>query len=413
MFALVDCNNFYASCERAFNPSLEKKPIVVLSNNDGCVISRSNEAKQLGIPMGAPFYQWKNFCHRHHVFVFSSNYELYGDMSQRVMYLLKEFHEQTEIYSIDEAFLHMELPLSLSNLYLLRQRVKQSTGIPISIGMGSTKTLAKAANQLAKNAKDSVFYFENQHHQDACLSHFPIEKIWGVGRNLSAKLKQLNILTAKDLRDSDPKFLRLHFSVSLEKTIQELNGISCLGLEELKGRKQIISSRSFGKKVTSLIDLEEAVSYYVQIAANKLRKQKSVASAVYVFLRTNYFSESKPQYHNSYTVSLVKPSADTRELTQAAKKGLRQIYKKGYEYNKAGVILLDISQQHIRQYDMLTEVIDNKSEKVMQVMDNINQIMGKNSVFLAAEGIEKSWLIKCDRRSPRYTTRWPELPLVQ
>jgi DNA polymerase V len=410
LYALLDCNNFYASCERTFNPRLENKPIVVLSNNDGCIISRSNEAKKLKIPMGAPYFEWKSFCEKHGVHVFSSNYELYGDMSQRVMTLIKEFNEDTEIYSIDEAFLLLPSSIQFSELVNLRKNIFKSTGIPISIGISQTKTLAKMANQIAKQSSAGVFFLKETNLE--AFRNFPVEKIWGVGKRISAKLNNLKIDTAEKLRDADPKMIRMHFNVTLEKTVNELNGIPCLELETLQPRKQIISSRSFGKLITTLTDLEEAISYYMHSAALKLRKQKSTASAVGVFIQTNRFNSNHSQYGNSITFPLPYPTADTRYLISAAKKCLHTIYKEKYQYHKAGVMLLDLSSNEVNQLDLLQNVIDEKSKNIMRMLDTINLNMGKNCLFLAAQGIQRSWLLKFKRRSPRYTTRWDEIPKV-
>ena len=410
LFALIDCNNFYVSCERAFNPILEKKPVVVLSNNDGCIISRSNEAKKLKIPMGAPFYQWKSFCQKHRVSVFSSNYELYGDMSARIMQLLKNFNEKMEIYSIDEAFLLFEKKISFLELVNLRAEIIKSTGVPISIGIGQSKTLAKIANYIAKNSTESgVYILENSPHE---LIHFPVEKIWGIGSKTAMKLNRLNITNALQLRDANPKSIRLHFSVNVEKTIRELNGISCIGLEKQQRRKQIISSRSFGKVVTELSDLEEAVSHYTSRAAQKLRKQHSVASALHVFLQTNVFRENQARHVNGLTFSFVTPTADTRYLIQIAKKCLQRIYKKNYDYHKAGIMLLDIIPEKNKQQDLFLSEDTTKSDQVMRIVDEINASFGKNSIFIAAEGVKRQWLIRCDKRSSRYTTRWNELLTV-
>jgi DNA polymerase V len=411
LFALIDCNNFYASCERAFNPSLENKPIVVLSNNDGCIISRSNEAKKLKIPMGAPYFKWESFCLKNHVHVFSSNYELYGDMSRRVMALLREFNSRIEVYSIDEAFLFFKENISAYELSALRNQIKQSTGIPTSIGVGSTKTLAKLANYLAKDPKNNDVFFLSETEQNR-LDTLPVEKIWGVGRRLTNKLKLMNIDTASKLKNADSKMIRLHFSVTLEKTVQELNGISCLGIESPQDRKQVVASRSFGKKLTDLTDLEEAISHYTHIAARKLRKQKSVTSSLSVFLQTSIFSEDGSQYSNCTTLPLSSPTSDTRYLIRIAKQCLRSIYKVGYQYHKAGVILSEISQEGLNQYDLLQETVDLKSDTLMQTVDNINSIMGKNTVFIAAEGIQRPWSLRCNKRSLRCTTRWDELLTV-
>lgn len=410
LFALVDCNNFYVSCERAFDPKLENKPVVVLSNNDGCIISRSNEAKKLKIPMGAPFYQWKSFCKKHQVSVFSSNYELYGDMSERIMQLLKDFNEKIEIYSIDEAFLLFEKKISLTELAELRQYVIACTGVPISIGLGQSKTLAKIANYIAKNKVDSGIYILEDCEHD--LADLPVEKIWGVGSKTAAKLNRLKINTALQLRNTNPKSMRLHFSVHMEKTIRELNGISCVQLEKQQPRQQIISSRSFGKIVTEIDELEEAISHYTSRAGQKLRKQKSLASAIYVFLQTNIFRENQAQYVNGLTYTFAIPTADTRELIYFAKKCLRHIYKKNYQYHKAGIMLLDIIPQKNIQHDLLTPANNEKANQVMRVVDDINAYFGKNSIFIAAEGVNRHWLIRCDKRSRRYTTRWHELPIV-
>lgn len=413
LFALVDCNNFYVSCERAFNPYLENKPVIVLSNNDGCIVSRSNEAKKLGIPMAAPYFKWKRFCIQHQVNVLSSNYELYGDMSQRVMAILKSFGMNIEIYSIDEAFLHLTADTKYADLVALREQIKMQTGIPISIGIAKTKTLAKMANQLAKNnSREGVFFLVEMKQHQHYFANFPVEKIWGVGHRLAEKLKILGLDTAEKLRKADAKMIRNYFNVTLEKTIQELQGIPCFDLSHKDGRKQIISSRSFSKLLTELPDLEEAISSYTQMAALKLRKQRCAASALYVFLQTNRFHEKKNQYENGVTFPFPTPTADTRYLIRIAKKCLKHIYRKGYQYHKAGIMLLDIIPQSVKQFDLLLNVIDTKSDQLMCVIDRLNKEMGKNTVFFAAAGIKREWSIKCEKRSPRYTTRWKELPKV-
>ena len=412
MYALVDCNNFYCSCESNFAPHLNDKPLVVLSNNDGCIISRSRAAKALNIPMGAPYYQWKKFFEMHGVTIFSSNYELYGDMSQRVMVILKDAYPNMEIYSIDEAFLQLPTNTSLDALVQLRDSIFQQTGIPTSIGVGSTKTLAKLANQLAKQQQEKVVWITEQ-NQETYLRTFPIEKIWGIGRRLAERLQHLNIYTAWQLRTTDSKLLRLQFNVTLEKTVQELQGKPCLGLEIPKDKKQIIASRSFGKLVTRLEELEEAVSTYSTRAAVKLRKQHSVASAIYVYIQTNTFRQNHPQYGNGVTYTFPAPTADTRCFIRAAKLCLRRIYKKEYQYHKAGIMLLDIAPEGQRQYDLFMPVIDPKSERVMALLDAVNTTLGKNTLSFAASGIKKPWAIQSNHRSPRYTTRWKELVRVQ
>lgn len=406
MFALVDCNNFYVSCERAFNPRIENKPVVILSNNDGCIISRSNEAKKIGIPMGAPFFQWEKFCKKNHVQVFSSNYELYGDMSQRVMMLLREFWDNIEIYSIDEAFLFFQDVNEkeyLQHMQALRQKIKMCTGIPISIGIAPTKTLAKIANIIAKNQKLNVCSLCDVDTREYELTRFPIERIWGVGRKLSVRLKEFNLHTAKNLRDADSKWLRAHFSVVLEKVIHELRGISCLSLESIQPRKQIISSRSFGKLVTELSEIEEAVSHYAAVASLKLRKQKSLTAGVYVYLETNM------HVNHWTTISFANPTDNTSDLIGSVKKGAQHIFRKGSQYRKAGIILLDLQSNAIKQQDMFTDNANTKSESLTDIVDSINNTLGKNAIFYCAEGIKRTWQMKCSKRSPRYTTNWEEL----
>lgn len=415
MYALVDCNNFYVSCERVFKPHLEEKPAVVLSNNDGCVIARSAEAKKLQIPMGAPYYQWKQFFRDNQVNVFSSNYELYGDFSQRVMEALREFCDNVEVYSIDEAFLLFE---NMNNQSLIkhandiRNEIRKWTGIPTSIGIGPTKTLAKIANKVAKtHAASPVFALLTIEQQEMILRDFPIEDIWGIGSRLAQRLKELNIHTALQLRDADAKELRMHFSVVMEKTIQELRGLSCIPLEMIQPRKQIITSRSFGKLVTKLEELEEAVSYYTANACQKLRSQQSLAKAIQVFIHTNIFRKNQPQYGNSIIVPFTMATADSAHIISCAKLGLNKIYRSGYQYNKAGIILVDIIPAVLQQQDMLAQ-FSPKRELLMKVMDSINKEFGRRTLFYCAEGIEQTWKISCSMRSPRYTTNWQELAKV-
>jgi DNA polymerase V len=413
LFALVDCNNFYVSCERAFNPLLEKFPVVVLSNNDGCIIARSNEAKKIGIPMGAPFFKWEKVCKRHNIKVFSSNYELYGDMSQRVMHLLKEKCAKTEIYSIDEAFLSLaqsttqDLTTYASNL---RHTIRSHLGLPVSIGIGTTKTLAKIANYLAKKDTHLGVYQLDPTHA-SIFNQIPVEKIWGIGHRMALKLKLLNIHTAQQLRDADSAWLRLKFGVTLEKLIYELRGTTCLSLESIQPRKQIISSRSFGKLLTRLEDIEEAISHYTATACSKLRKQNSLASAMTVFLHTNFFSQKDPQYENSTFFPFPTPSADTGYMIRIAKKCIKHLYKKEYRYHKAGLILLDILPNSTQQRDWLTPHTPKK-DQLMKAVDIINLNFGKDTIFHGAEGIKRSWQLKSECCSPRYTTRWEELPTV-
>lgn len=412
LIALVDCNNFYASCERVFNPALEKKPIVILSNNDGCIIARSNQAKALGIPMGAPFFKFKKLCEEHKVEVFSSNYTLYGDLSHRVMVALGFFCADLEIYSIDEAFLFLDKFSHLNLIdYLIsiRRTIKKWIGIPVSIGLAPTKTLAKLANLIAKKqAIIGVFDLSEPTLRDSLLATVPVKEIWGVGYAFTGKLNQLNIYTAKQLRDSDAKIMRKFFGVTLERTILELRGISCLDLAEVKPKQSIISSRSFGKKILHLSQLEEAVSNYVARACEKLRAERSQAQHLQVFIQTSLFSEKK--YYREILMSLPIPSADTSTFISLAKRGLKNIFKTGYEYSKAGIVLLGITPEAVQQQDLFVIEKDQaKKKKLMNLLDDINHNKGKANLFIAAQGIQSPWKTKSDKRSLYYTTQWQQL----
>lgn len=413
IYALIDCNNFYASCERAFNPKLNGKPVIVLSNNDGCVIARSNEAKSLGIPMGTPYHQWKKFCKENNVYVFSSNYELYGDMSDRVMSTLRHFCPDMEVYSIDEAFLILDKfkYKDLKKFTLeIKQEIKQWTGIPVSIGFSHTKTLAKIANKHAKkNTIEGVFDLTSLELQNDLLDKFPVKDIWGIGSQLSHRLEKLNIHTAKQLRDADAKLLRKNFSVVMEKIIQELRGVSCIPLEDIQPKKQIMCSRSFGKLVTDLDELMEALSHYVANACRKLRNQQSIAQGIYVFLHTNFFRKNEPQYANQLSCYFPDATDDTGYIISVAKKCLQRIYKKGYQYKKVGILLLDLLPNTVQQYSLFSSNDRVKKTKLMKTIDQINLRMGQNAIFYCAEGIKPTWHIKREYRSPRYTTRLEEV----
>jgi DNA polymerase V len=416
IFALVDCNNFYASCERVFNPKLEGVPLVVLSNNDGCVIARSNEAKRLQIPLGAPFFKWKNFFIKNNVKWQSSNYALYGDLSSRVMASLANFCPDIEIYSIDESFLNL-FSLNFYDLVeycqQIKSAVKQWTGIPISIGIAPTKTLAKVANYIAKKETvTGVFDLRDEKIRERVLEDFPIENIWGIGRRNAKRLKEMQIETAKQLRDSNAKDMRAKFSVVMERLIQELQGISCLPLESVQARKQIMSSRSFGHSVIKLEELEQALSSYVARACYKLRQQKSRAKGIYVFLHTSMFNEKDLRYANSITRQFPESSNHTGYIISHAKSCLRKIYKPGYKYQKTGLMLLDLIDDQISQYDLFSENNSIKSDKLMQTIDLINIKYGRNTVFSSSQGITQPWKMKANFISPCYTTRWNDLVKV-
>ncbi len=417
VFALVDCNNFYVSCQRVFNPALENRPVVVLSNNDGCIIARSNEAKELGIPMGAPYFKYRPFCEKNKVFVFSSNYELYGDLSQRVMTSLRHFCPELEVYSIDEAFLRLDsVGGDLKEFCaVIREKIKMWTGIPVSIGIGPTKTLAKAANRIAKRKTlCGVFDLRAASVRDAILAQFEVIDLWGISHQSSKKLAKLGITTAAQLRDSPADRIRRHFGVVGERLMMELNGISCLGMENVKPRKNIISSRSFGKVVTDLVELEEAVSHYASIAGVKLRKQQSRAQGVYVFLQTGLYHSGETPYSNGIFSGFAQPSADTGFIIQVAKKLLKKIYIPDLRYKKAGIMLTDIVPNTYQQYDLLIGADSrDKKDRLMQTLDIINDRMGRQSVFLAAEGIHQPWRINAERKSARFTTQWQDILTIQ
>jgi DNA polymerase V len=422
VFALIDCNNFYASCERVFNPSLNTRPVVVLSNNDGCVIARSNEARALGIPMGMPWFQARPLCQRHNVAVFSSNYALYGDMSRRVMECIGMFSPDMEVYSIDEAFLQLD---GFTHRHLtdygqsLKKTVYQWTGIPVSVGIGPTKTLAKIANRVAKKRTNTgVFDITDPAAQNAVLPTIEVGDIWGIGSRWAARLQTMGIRTAADLCQADPCQIRQSFNVVAERIVLELQGSACLDLEPVQPRKNIMCSRSFGTLVTSRNDLLEAVACFAARAAEKLRHQHSRAGGVHVFLKTSRFRPDEPQYHGSQTFTFDGPSSDSRDIVRAARKSMTALYRPGFRYQKCGVMLLDIAPAASIQPDLFHTIDYARKDHLMDVIDSLNARLGKNAIFLAAQGTYKSgkppeWIMRCDRRSQRYTTRWNEFLRVR
>lgn len=420
--ALIDVNNFYVSCERVFNPRLEGKPVVVLSNNDGCAVARSNEVKALGVGMGEPWFKMKDLARKHGIIALSSNYALYADMSNRVMRMLADFSPDQEVYSIDECFLDLT---SFQNRNLteyaqqIKQRVRHWAGLPVCVGIGSTKTLAKLANHIAKknpqfNGVCNLNAMESG-DQDQWLSKVDVGEVWGIGRRLAPQLRDIGINTVLDLKRANPAVLSSRFSVVMEKTIRELNGTICIELEEvLTPKKQIISSRSFGIPVTDLQSLEEAISLYVSRAAEKLRRQKSFAGAIHVYIRTSPFNESEPQYSNGMTIPLPEQSDDSMQLTRVALWGLRRIYKGGYRYQKAGVMLSEIVNQEGRQTDLFsTQSNGGRPNKIMAVMDQINALMGRNTLSLASQGFKQPWKMKQGNKSLNATTNWDEILVVK
>lgn len=416
-FALVDCNNFFVSCERLFQPQLMSKPVVVLSNNDGCVISRSNEAKKLGIKMGVPYFQIKELCEAQGVKVFSSNFKLYGDLSHRVMTILQSFTPNIEIYSIDEAFLDLTGLEQNSAEYCreISNRIKKWTGIPVSIGTAPTKTLAKMANYLTKlenlNGNKSCFHIDlfDSNIRKQYLSKTDVSAIWGIGSKLSVSLKTIGIGTALDLANADPKMIRKKFSIVVEKIVHELNGFSCIEMEMTKPKQSITSSRSFGTEVSTNEDLEEAISTYVSRAAIKLREQNSYATTLYVYLETKF--KPKKEYFSNI-IRLETPTNHTPTLVKAAKKALNNIYKKGLKYKKCGIILLDLLEKNEIQDSFLIQKEDPKKNVLMQIIDGINKKTGKDIVIFASNGIQQKWIMQKDHCSNNYTSSWSGLKKV-
>ena len=415
--ALIDVNNFYVSCERVFNPKLKNKPVVVLSNNDGCAISRSNEAKALGVVMGAPWFKMQDLVKQHDIIGLSSNYALYADMSNRVMTMLNDFSPKQEVYSIDECF----LDLTGFNRDLreygqeMRSRILKWTGLPVCVGVGATKTLAKLANHIAKKQSqfDGVCNL-NQLAEDEVnkvFSNIEVGEVWGVGRRLALKLKDLGISTVLDLKQADPEYLRGQFSVVMAKTVSELNGNVCIELEEIAPpRKQILSSRSFGHTVRDFNSLAESITLYMSRAAEKLRKQNSYAGSVHVYIRTSPFKLDEPHYSNGITIPMPSPTDDSRQLVKIALWALKRIYRPGFNYAKAGVMLSEIVPKAGVQNDLFSQSATNlKSEALMSAMDAINRKMGRESIKLAIEGFKRPWKMKQWNKSPNYTTDWREV----
>lgn len=420
VFALVDCNNFYASCEKLFRPDLQDTPVVVLSNNDGCVVARSREAKLLGIKMGVPVFQIKAEMQRHGILAFSSNYALYADLSSRVMRTLEEMAPRVEVYSIDEAFLDLtgiESAISLVEFgQQVRERIGHWIGITVCVGIAPTKTLAKLANHAAKKypATQGVVDLTNLDRQRRLLALVPVDDVWGVGRRLSKRLNALGITTALDLANASPKAIRDQFSVVLERTVRELNGESCIELEEIPPtKKQIVCSRSFGVKVTQFELLREAVCEYATRATEKLRKEQQQAKVMTVFIRTSPFKDNEPQYSNSASGELLIPSCDTRDFIELANHLLKRIWKDGFRYAKAGVMLSDFYDPGMFQPGLFDDVSTrSNSQQLMSVLDTINQ-SGAGKVFFAGQGTKKDWSMKREHLSPAYTTRWDQLPRVK
>lgn len=408
--ALVDCNNFYASCERVFQPHLRNKPVVVLSNNDGCVIARSNEAKALGIAMGAPWHLNKKLFAEHNVIVRSSNYTLYGDMSRRVMEVLRQFTPELEIYSIDEAFLNLQgFPDLHRHATTMRQTVLQWTGIPVSIGIAPTKTLAKAANRIAKK-RGGVHILMDEAAQDEALKAMELTDLWGVAGRMAKQLNAIGIQTPYDLKHTNMATLRQHSSVVMERMARELNGEPCLSLETITPKaKSVMASRSFGRPVTEPHELREAIATYTARAAEKMRRQHLAAQQIVVFLQTNRFKPTEPQYNPSQLVELPIATGDTSKLTHAAIQGLKAIYRPRFAYKKAGIILLGLTPAQSVQGDLFHTPDSHRSQSLMATIDHLNRAWGRGTITTAAAGTRKAWGLRSDQRSPSYTTNWDSI----
>ena len=462
VFALVDCNNFYASCEKLFRPDLASKAVVVLSNNDGCVIARSREAKALGISMGVPYFQIKEQITAHDIVVFSSNYALYADISARVMSTLEQLAPKVEVYSIDEAFLDISGVSACSNLtefgLSVRKTISDWIGMTVCVGIAPSKTLAKLANHAAKkwHKTAGVVDLTDRNRQRKLMALLPVSEVWGIGGQLTKRLNKIGIYTALQLADAPAKMLRRQFSVVLERTVAELNGESCLALEAIAAnKKEIVSSRAFSERITELHLMQQAVAEYVHRACEKLRAQQSRAKQLTVFVRTSPFSDAgrDPFYSNSATAALVQQSDDTRDFLHLAECLLRKIWKDGYRFAKSGVMLADFYDGNTEQFQLFSDSTNPRAlpaiapelvpalsvheasisynapqcklpllsddhstqnrqpQALMSVIDAINQL-GQAKVFFAAKGINQHWAMKRQLLSPAYTTKWAEIPKV-
>ena len=431
MYALVDGNNFYVSCERVFRPSLNGRPVVVLSNNDGCAIARSNEAKALGIKMGAPWFQIRHMEETHGLVALSANFTLYGDMSNRMMSLAAGLGPSQEIYSIDESFIGLQgVRGDLTNRsHAIRARIHQWVGIPCGIGIGQTKTLAKLANHIAKTAERKPGSYPAELAQVCNLTALPaqdlddvlastlVEEVWGVGRKIGAQLHQCGVHTVLDLARLEPAMVRRRWSVVLERTVRELQGMQCIELDDApEPKREIACTRSFGQAVTDLPPLVEAVSEFASRAAEKLRKQGSLASQLLVFCHTSPFRPG-PRFNKSVVVPLRRPTADTGKLVWAATAGMRRMYEPGYKMAKAGVMLLDLVPGNVLQGELDLEDEDHRDRtQLMVALDALNQRYGKGTVQSGATGGTnkgKDWGMKQERRTPQYTTRWEDVPVAR
>ena len=420
MFALIDVNSFYTSCETIFRPDLQGKPVVVVSNNDGCIISRSAEAKSLGIKMGEPFFKIKNNTYSSRVYVFSSNYALYADLSERVMQTLTEMSPSIEVYSIDEAFVNLSgvincMPLNCFG-HEMKNRVFKNTGLTVGVGIAQTKTLAKLANHAAKKWRGTggIVDLSNIERQRRLLAIISVEDVWGIGRRISKKLNSMGINTALDLAESSLWVIRKHFNVVLERTVRELRGEQCLEPEEFAPEKQqIICSRSFGNRITQYSDMHQAICDYAERASEKLRSERQFCRFVSVFIHTSPHAHNETYYGNQASMKLLTPSNDTRDIISSATNSLKRIWVDGHQYMKAGVMLADFFSNGVAQLNLFDDNAPRKnSAALMEAIDKLNN-SGKGKIWFAGQGIEKNWAMKREMLSPAYTTRYSGLPVAK
>ncbi|ALM54064.1 Y-family DNA polymerase [Halomonas huangheensis] len=416
MLALVDCNSFYASCEQIFRPDLRGRPVVVLSNNDGFVVARSKEAKALGIPDLEPFHKIEHLLRQHNVTIFSSNYPLYGDISDRVMTTLQAFSGRIEVYSIDEMFLDLSgMPGDFSELGReIKDSVWQNVRMPVGVGIAPSKTLAKVANHAAKKIPKcgGVCVLDEPHKWEWLLKRMPVTGVWGIAKRLAKRLEDLRIYSAWDLATANPKIVRRASNVNLERTIEELNGRPCLGLEDVPpAKKQIYCTRGFGKRSDTLEPIQEAVALYASRAVDKLRAQRSLVTTLHVFLHTSPF---EPNFVSaSAAAQLPYPTDDVRLVAALARRTVASLYRPGHQYVKAGVGMIEILDRRHHQFDMLEPGQSVQSDKLMATLDAIKRRHGKGAVFLAAQGVSQPWYMRQKFRSPEYTTRWTDIPCVK
>jgi DNA polymerase V len=415
--ALIDCNNFYVSCERVFDPSLFNRPVVVLSNNDGCVISRSNEAKRIGISMGVPLFQIEDLISQHNVAFFSSNYALYGDMSRRVMQALSEFSPEVEIYSIDEAFMNLS-GIRCESLTELGQKIQKTvyqwTGIPVTVGVAETKTLAKIANGLAKRSEKAagVLDLTDSPYLPHALAKTPVGEIWGIGRRYKKLLHESGVRTALELKNLDDQWVRGHMTVVGLRLVHELRGIPCLALEtQPPAKKSITVSRSFGLPVNNITEIKEAVAFYTKRAGERLRKHGLAAGVITVFLHTNRFSK-EPQHYGSITVELAVPTDYTPELLHYALRCAEEAFREEYQYKKAGVMLNELVPAGSPSRSFFNPEVRERMSDLMRVVDRLNGKFGRDTIRFGHERLTARWRTKAEKRSRRYTTQWDEILVV-